>query len=40
MWGEQEAIQMLKDAGFNSIDVKRIKADIFHNYYIATFKRP
>ncbi|MFD0361397.1 class I SAM-dependent methyltransferase [Nocardia sp. GCM10030253] len=35
MWGEQVATRMLGDAGFASIDVQHIDADIFNSYYIA-----
>jgi SAM-dependent methyltransferase len=36
MWGEQKARQMLADAGFTQVDVKRIESDLFNYYYIAT----
>ncbi len=36
MWGEQKARQMLADAGFTQVDVKRIESDLSNNYYIAT----
>ena len=35
MWGEQKAREMLGEAGFTSIDVKRVEGDILNNYYIA-----
>jgi hypothetical protein len=35
MWGEQKAAQMLGEAGFKRIEVKRIEGDIFNNYYVA-----
>jgi SAM-dependent methyltransferase len=35
MWGEQKAREMLTDAGFNSIELKRLVGDILNNYYIA-----
>ena len=35
VWGEQKAVAMLGDAGFGSIDVERVDADPFNNYYIA-----
>ena len=35
MWGEQKALEMLADAGFKHVDVKRIEGDIINNYYIA-----
>jgi 2-polyprenyl-3-methyl-5-hydroxy-6-metoxy-1,4-benzoquinol methylase len=36
MWGEQKALQMLADAGFTHVEVKRNESDLFNNYYIAT----
>jgi 2-polyprenyl-3-methyl-5-hydroxy-6-metoxy-1,4-benzoquinol methylase len=36
MWGEQKANQMLRDAGFTSIETKRIPEDILNVYYVAT----
>lgn len=36
MWGEQKARQMLADAGFTSVDLKRVEGDILNTYYIAT----
>src|SRR3990170_2931046 len=36
MWGEQLARQKLAEAGFASVDVKKVPGDIFNNYYIAT----
>ena len=36
MWGEQTGRQMLRDAGFTRIEVKRVEADILNNYYIAS----
>lgn len=35
MWGEQKAMAMLADAGFNQVSVKKINDDPFNNYYIA-----
>jgi hypothetical protein len=37
MWGENNTRQMLDEAGFAHIEVKRVSSDIFHNYYISTF---
>jgi len=34
-WGEQKAIQMLADAGFGQVTVKRVEGDVTNNYYIA-----
>jgi SAM-dependent methyltransferase len=36
MWGEQQARQMLTDAGFATVEVKQLDGDVFNNYYIAT----
>jgi SAM-dependent methyltransferase len=36
MWGEQRARQMLAQAGFTSVEIKRVDGDIFNNYYVAT----
>ena len=36
MWGEQQARQMLADAGFTSVDLRHVEGDILNNYYIAT----
>ncbi len=35
VWGEQKARQMLADAGFNDVQIERVKGDILNNYYIA-----
>ncbi len=35
VWGEQKALQMLADAGFNDVQIERVEGDIFNNYYIA-----
>ena len=36
MWGEQKARQMLDEAGFASLEVKRSPLDPVNNYYIAS----
>ena len=36
MWGEQKAREMLTEAGFTHVDVKRIEDDLFNSYYVAT----
>ena len=36
VWGEQKALQMLADAGFNNVEVKHIESDPFNNYYISS----
>jgi 2-polyprenyl-3-methyl-5-hydroxy-6-metoxy-1,4-benzoquinol methylase len=35
VWGEQKALEMLGEAGFSNVEVKRIDADPFNNYCIA-----
>jgi SAM-dependent methyltransferase len=35
MWGEQLARSMLADAGFTTVDMKRVDGDIMNAYYIA-----
>ncbi len=35
MWGEQTARLMLAEAGFESVEVKRIDGDIINDYFIA-----
>jgi SAM-dependent methyltransferase len=35
-WGEQVALQMLREAGFTDIDVATVEGDILNNYYVAT----
>ena len=34
--GEQKAHQMMREAGFTSIQTARVEGDLFNNYYIAT----
>jgi SAM-dependent methyltransferase len=34
-WGEQKARELLTEAGFARVDVKRVEKDIINNYYIA-----
>lgn len=36
MWGEQLARQMLAEAGFTSVQVRRIEGDFLNNYFVAT----
>jgi 2-polyprenyl-3-methyl-5-hydroxy-6-metoxy-1,4-benzoquinol methylase len=36
MWGEQTAREMLAAAGFSSVEVRQVEADVFNNYFIAT----
>jgi 2-polyprenyl-3-methyl-5-hydroxy-6-metoxy-1,4-benzoquinol methylase len=35
MWGEEKAQEMLKEAGFSRIELKRLEADIQNVYYIV-----
>jgi hypothetical protein len=34
MWGRETAVQMLKQSGFTSIDIKKLSHDIQNEYYI------
>ncbi|MEE8336825.1 MAG: methyltransferase domain-containing protein [Dehalococcoidia bacterium] len=36
MWGEQKALEMLGEAGFASVDVRRVEGDILNNFYICS----
>jgi SAM-dependent methyltransferase len=36
MWGEQKAREMLAEAGFTQVEIKRIEDDLFNSYYVAT----
>jgi 2-polyprenyl-3-methyl-5-hydroxy-6-metoxy-1,4-benzoquinol methylase len=36
VWGEQMAREMLADAGFTQVDVRRVDGDILNSYYVAT----
>jgi 2-polyprenyl-3-methyl-5-hydroxy-6-metoxy-1,4-benzoquinol methylase len=35
MWGEEKATQMLAEAGFGSVEVRRLSHDIANSYYIV-----
>jgi 2-polyprenyl-3-methyl-5-hydroxy-6-metoxy-1,4-benzoquinol methylase len=35
MWGEEAAQAMLKDAGFKSVEVRKLPHDIINSYYVA-----
>jgi 2-polyprenyl-3-methyl-5-hydroxy-6-metoxy-1,4-benzoquinol methylase len=37
MWGKEKAIQMLNDAGFTNVKVKKLHHD-FQNYYYIAYK--
>ncbi len=34
-WGQQVAMQMLRDAGFKDVGVSQVQGDVFNNYYVA-----
>jgi len=36
VWGEEKALEMLRDAGFRRISVHRLPHDFQNNYYVAT----
>jgi SAM-dependent methyltransferase len=36
MWGEEKARRMLADAGFASVELRRVEGDILNHYFIAT----
>ena len=36
VWGVQKAHEVLGEAGFGNVAVKRIDRDAFNNYYVAT----
>jgi 2-polyprenyl-3-methyl-5-hydroxy-6-metoxy-1,4-benzoquinol methylase len=36
VWGQETAVRMLKEAGFEDIDVKSVEGDPINAYYIAT----
>ena len=36
VWGEELALQMLRDAGFSNVQVNQLPHDIINNYYVAT----
>ena len=40
VWGEQTAVRMLHEAGFNNISVNHLEADFVNNYYIARRTEP
>ena len=34
-WGEQTARQMLEEAGFSRVNLRRVEGDFFHNFYFC-----
>jgi 2-polyprenyl-3-methyl-5-hydroxy-6-metoxy-1,4-benzoquinol methylase len=35
VWGEQKAQEMLRDAGFSSVELKKLEGDFFHAFYVC-----
>jgi 2-polyprenyl-3-methyl-5-hydroxy-6-metoxy-1,4-benzoquinol methylase len=35
VWGEQKAVELLVEAGFSTIDIKRVEGDIMNSYYFV-----
>jgi N-acetylglutamate synthase-like GNAT family acetyltransferase len=35
MWGEEKAIELLKEAGFSNIQVQQLPHDIQNSYYVC-----
>ncbi len=35
MWGEEKTLEMLQEAGFNSIEIEQLDHDIMNNFYIV-----
>jgi SAM-dependent methyltransferase len=35
MWGREKAVELLHEAGFDTIEVKQIEVDLFNNYFIC-----
>ncbi|MBX2861863.1 MAG: class I SAM-dependent methyltransferase [Vampirovibrio sp.] len=35
LWGEEQAVKMLNDAGFSKVDVEQLPHDFMNNYYVA-----
>ncbi|KAI9129197.1 class I SAM-dependent methyltransferase [Acaryochloris sp. CCMEE 5410] len=34
VWGEEKALQMLEEAGFNSVEIKQLEHDFQNNFYV------
>jgi 2-polyprenyl-3-methyl-5-hydroxy-6-metoxy-1,4-benzoquinol methylase len=34
-WGEEKALELLADAGFGNVEVRRLQHDIINNYYVV-----
>jgi ubiquinone/menaquinone biosynthesis C-methylase UbiE len=35
MWGEQQALELLDEAGFSTVEVKHMEGDWFNNYFVC-----
>jgi hypothetical protein len=35
VWGEEKALEMLKDAGFSSVTIQQLDHDFLNNFYIV-----
>lgn len=35
VWGEEKALEMLKEAGFSSVEINQLDHDFVNNYYIV-----
>ncbi|HIK15825.1 MAG TPA: methyltransferase domain-containing protein [Leptolyngbyaceae cyanobacterium M33_DOE_097] len=35
VWGQEKALEMLAEAGFQDVEVKTLEHDFFNNYYVA-----
>jgi hypothetical protein len=35
VWGEQTALEMLREAGLGKVEVSRLEDDPLNNYYVA-----
>lgn len=35
VWGEEKALEMLKDAGFTQVEIKQLEHDFVNNYYLV-----
>lgn len=35
MWGEQKALELLAEAGFGEVDVKRVEGNVFNSFFVC-----
>jgi hypothetical protein len=35
MWGEQKALELFNEAGFDDVDIRYVEGDHMNSYYIA-----